>query len=78
MISKEVIENEALLCCYDYLFHFISLVSQHHKKAANEVQTKLVEPFALFSDNFKMTNKNLLKSSQHVKFDQPVLVLVIT
>jgi len=63
-ISKEVVESEALLCCYDYIFNFISIISQHHKNAAVNLETKLLEPFSMFAENLKTTNKNLYKNGQ--------------
>jgi len=41
-------------------------MSHHHTNAANDIHNKILEPFQLFAENFKETNKTLLKNGQTV------------
>lgn len=61
-----MIDNDSLLFSYNYLCHFILNISHQHMSSAANIQNKILEPFELFCENFKETNKTLLKNGHKV------------
>lgn len=50
-------ENERLINTYHFLTNALLRISQHHKKLAVQVKNTVVDPFQMFSDNYRETNR---------------------
>lgn len=59
-ITKEnADESDALIVCYQFLSNYILKMSQNHRAFAINVQSEIIEPFHLVTQNFRSTNKEI-------------------